>query len=191
MKKTLLATAIAASVVSSMAAQADIAVTNMVFGPTYGITGTLLSSGGGPLQSTGYFFGHSFPVTQATPIMDNTGSWAGTDVYGDMFDYTADISLMTSDQRAVGMYFNWHEDGIPVLEIFNCNDDGSGDVCSGTGVTMQAGGFAGSTMVFNGIEVSVPIPAAAWLLGSGLTGLIAVAPGDDGTGPDNASFHDG
>ena len=172
MKKTLLASAIAVTALGSVNASADIAVTNMVFGPTYGVTGTLLSGGGGSLQSTGFFFGHTFNASQDTIIMNNSGTWGGT--WGNA---TPTIAAMTANQRAVGMLFNWStSSNIHVLEVFNCNDDGSGDACSGNGVPMFDGPFVGSVATFSGAEVSaVPVPAAVWLMGSGLLGLVGVA----------------
>lgn len=173
MKKTLIATAIAATTLGSFTANADIAVTNMVFGPTYGIDGTLAEAGGGFLQSTGLFFGHTFNASQQTTIMDNTGSWAGTSLQGG-FDYTATIQAIPAGSSAAGLYFNWNtQNEIAVLAIFDCNGDASGDVCNGTGTPMQNGPFIGSAPIFNGNEV--PVPAAIWLMGSGLLGLVGVA----------------
>lgn len=40
---------------------------------------------------------------------------------------------------------------------------------------MPAGPFAGFQPTFNGTATVVPVPAAAWLLGSGLLGLVGVA----------------
>jgi hypothetical protein len=36
---------------------------------------------------------------------------------------------------------------------------------------MQVGFHPGNEVIFNGVVSSVPIPAAAWLFGSGLLGL--------------------
>ena len=156
-------------------------MSSMVFNGTRATTGTLLSAGGGFIQSAPgvTFFGQPYSATQATPIMTGAGpvSWTGTNALGP-WSYNA---TLTAGQSAVGLLFNWNtNNGIAVFEVFNCNDDGSGDACiggqEGAAGNMQNGPFVGQNPNFNGVEVSaVPVPAAAWLMASGLLGLVGVA----------------
>ena len=174
MKKTLLVACITASVLGGLQARADIAITSMDFGNNYAASGTILSGGGGSMASIDPFYMQPWFASQQTPIMDNTGSFAGESGQG-AWDYTPDIAAMNAGQRAAGFFFSWSSgNDIPVLAIWNCNDDGSGDTCTGIGVPMQIGPFPFQEPAFNGYEI-VPIPAAVWLMGSGLLGLVGVA----------------
>jgi len=49
-----------------------------------------------------------------------------------------------------------------------------GDICVGTGTAPVFGPFGELPYSFNGV-VAVPLPAAIWLFGSGLMGLIGLA----------------
>ena len=178
MQKTLIASAIALSL-GSAAAQADIVVTSMVFSGTYAASGTLLDAGGGTLASVDPFFYHTWTAAQQTTFMDSTDSWSGTSLQG-TFNFDSYIAGMTANQRAVGLYFDWNgSNEIAVMEIFNCD----GGVCTGNGTPMANGPFKGSVAIFNGTgscpgcgpAQQVPVPAAAWLMGSGLLGLVGVA----------------
>ena len=187
MKKTILASAIAVTALASVNAHADIAISNMVFGPTtYAAGGNLLDAGSGSMFSIDDFSFHSWTATQQTLFMDTSGSFSGTSAAG-IYNYDAEIAAMTSNQVAVGLFFNWFTNAdIAVLEIFNCTT--GPDVCAGNGVPMANGPFGegnpdgtptgnGSVATFNGTGTAsvVPVPAAAWLMGSGLLGLVGVA----------------
>ena len=90
---------------------------------------------------------------------------------------------MADNQVAVGIFWNWntsHSD-VPILAVFEC----SSGTCTGQsegagGYTfdgMQVGPTAGFLPLFNGTGSlsEVPVPAAAWLFGTGLLGLVGVA----------------
>ena len=177
MKKTLIASAIVAATFTSASAQADIAITNMAFGPTnYASGGSLTDAGTGTMFSVDNFFYHTWTGNQATAFMDSTGSFSGSSAQG-AYDYSAEIAGMSAGQAAVGIMFNWNgSNEIAVLEIFDC----AAGVCTGNGVSMANGPFAGSVAAFSGtgsanVTSAVPVPAAAWLMGSGLLGLVGVA----------------
>jgi hypothetical protein len=77
----------------------------------------------------------------------------------------------------MGLLWDWNVvEGQPILNIVNA--DGSGVDIDGDGTlgTKWAYGCcAGTPMGFAGVLATVPVPGAAWLLGSGLIGLIGIA----------------
>ena len=187
MKKTLLASAIALSLGSAASVQAQtITITQMDFFGPYAATGTLNSDGTGNLQSIDDFFSFPWYAWQKTWFDTHTGTitWAGSG-YGtgavDAFSYTF---ALTGNQVAAGFYFDWSSysgNGIPILTIFDCPVSGGG-ACTGHSLGMAAGPFPTQKPSFNGttlddfpISGSIPVPAAAWLMGSGLLGLVGVA----------------
>ena len=103
---------------------------------------------------------------------------------------------LTAGQFAAHTLFDWSvNDDIPVLAIMQVTNDAaadgfmnvssvdlSGNVTGGGnlyGVPMPdcagCGPFPNQTPIFNGTIVPVPVPAAVWLFGSGLLGLVGVA----------------
>ena len=176
MKKTLIASAIAMTSIAATNANADISITQMNFSGISAASGSVLDAGGGSF--TGYFFGHTWVADQVTaPFGPGGGSFAGSNALG-AYDFTAGISNMAAGTVAVGTLFDWSTSvDIPVLAVFSC----SAGVCTGDNTTvggsMQTGPFAGATPAFNGTGdlSAVPVPAAVWLMGSGLLGLVGVA----------------
>jgi len=123
----------------------------------------------------------------ASQVMANeaTGSlqnWSGTSAVGSFsYDYT-----LSAGQLAVGLYMDWGvNQDIAILAIFDCGVGTAGSFCSSVdtdgiaplGTAMQNGPFAGDniTFAFEGTVSAVPIPAAVWLFGSGLIGLVGLA----------------
>lgn len=177
MKKTLIAASIALSMGAATNASAlAIDITQMNFGGPSAATGLVDTDNLGT-SFNGTFFGASWvATTQAAFVGATTDTWAGTSLQG---AYSYDFTL-SATQVAFGTSFNWGAaDGgtvcglancdIPVLAIFN--DDGS----AGPAVPMQAGPFVGQAPSFQGTVSAVPVPAAVWLFGSGLLGLVGVA----------------
>ena len=172
MKKTLLAGAMALglSTAATTASAIAIDVTAMVFGTTSVASGTVDTNNLGTTFN-GSFFNAPWTATTLTAYEGaGTFSWAGTSPQG-AFSYNF---TLTGSQVAFGTYFDWSVNaGIPVLAIFDCTGAG---VCSGVpGYPMQVGPFPGQNPVFNGVVSAVPVPAAVWLFGSGLLGLVGVA----------------
>jgi hypothetical protein len=133
-------------------------------------TGTF-TSGGTP------FFGHAWTGTVTFGNeTSGAGSWAYSAGTGASATGTYNYSL-SAGQVAMGILFDWNTSmGIPVLNILNA--DGSGVDIDGDGTlgtTMAAGPFAGSPVGFAATPAAVPVPAAVWLFGSGLMGLVGVA----------------
>jgi hypothetical protein len=107
------------------------------------------------------------------------GSWMYNMGTGSSATGTYNFSLAPG-QVAMGILFDWNVSmGIPVLNILNA--DGSGVDIDGDGVLgtkMAAGPFVGSPVGFAGQPAGgspIPVPAAVWLFGSGLVGLVGVA----------------
>ena len=191
MKKTLIASAIALTAIASANANASITITSMDFGGNYAAEGTITDSGAfGSFNSVDPFFYQPWTATQETAVITNSNgvTFAGSTALG-AYDFSNDIKFMRNDQVAVGTYFNWSgNNGIAVLAVFDCT---SGTACVGqttghAGVQfggMQTQPFPGQLPAFNGTGTlaggpgtnEVPVPAAVWLFGSGLLGLVGVA----------------
>jgi hypothetical protein len=182
MKKTLIASAVLFSgLVSLNTNAASITVTNMYFPGfgSYSATGTLEEFGGGGITGIQPFLGRSSSAVQQTMFMDNTGSWSGdtgsSGTANDIFNYDDEIMAMGNQQIAVGLYWDWNNNDTAILAIFDCFSTVEGGIVSCTGadpVLMDNGPFNGALAV---AVNSVPVPAAAWLMGSGLLGLVGLA----------------
>lgn len=176
MKKTLIAATIALSMgAASNASALVINITQMNFGgpsPASGVADT------GNLGTTfnGTFFGKPWTATTVAAFTTTgvASNWSGTTAFTSTTNPTGAYSYnftLAAGQVAFGTLFDWSVNlGIPVLAIFN--SDGS----AGPAVPMQVGPFPGQAPSFQGTVSSVvPVPAAAWLFGSGLLGLVGVA----------------
>ena len=139
-----------------------------------------------PLTWTGTFEGSPWAQGTITGFTQTTQHTPFTGVQTNTIPLTTSGFHLTGNQVAWGTLFNWSTSvNIPVLMVFDCAPGEAGDLCSGvSGTPMAAGPFAGADPVFNGsiLEGStpfsggeVPIPAAAWLFGSGLVGLAGIA----------------
>ena len=179
MNKTLLASAISLGLGTAGTANAlTVTVTQMNFNGIYGATGEITSNGTGVFSSTGTFFAQPWTATATTFFSAGAGAstWAGTAPAG---AYSYNFSL-SANQVAWGTLFDWNNNPlIPVLAIMTCDNFDPGGSCVGTGTPMQTPPFAGQAPAFTGVvtaaSAAVPVPAAAWLLGSGLVGLAGVA----------------
>jgi hypothetical protein len=202
MKKTALASAMLLSMgATSAQAVLTITVTTMEFyqasgapgfflgGLNTSVVGTMNSDSTGTIDSgTIPFFGTAWSASQAMydDVHGSKGNWSGTSASGP-FNYTY---YLGGREVAVGMLFNWGAAvDIAVLQIFDClagtctsvNNDGVHPGVPGT--IMDNGPFAGQHATFKGITSdvfadsgeAVPVPAAVWLFGSGLVGLVGVA----------------
>ena len=182
MNKSLLASTIALALGNAAYIQAaTITLTEMDFGGPHAISGTVNDSGTGIVQSIDPFFGRPWFADQVvwfdTPSSILT--WSGEPFY-DPFTYTFHLA---SNQVAAGLFFDWTASGVPVLIIFDCPISGGG-VCTGNSLPMATGPFPGLEPDFRGFTSDdfptsgsspVPVPAAVWMFGPGLLGLIGVA----------------
>jgi len=174
MKKSILTgvLALALGTVATSASALTIDVTAMVFGSTSAASGTMDSATMGTTFN-GSFFNAPWTATTQAFFDQGTGAstWAGTSPQG---AYSYNFTL-TGTQVAWGTFFDWSVNlGIPVLAIMDCGAGTAGAACTGTGTPMQVGPFPGQAPSFNGV-VATPVPAAVWLFGSGLLGLVGIA----------------
>ena len=128
------------------------------------------NSGGTP------FFGHEWTATVVATFSDSATSWSYSGATGASATGAYNFTLAPG-QVAMGLLWDWNTSiGSPVLNIVNA--DGSGVDIDGDGVlgTLGCCGVLDSAPIgFSGIVSTIPIPSAAWLFASGLTGLIGVA----------------
>ena len=189
MKKTLLASAIGLALGFASSVQAQtITITVLKFGGAWNAAGTMNSNGDGQVHATDNFgIGSLWTVEQQNwfDTHSSTLTWSGTGTPGNTNDAIGDFTYtfhLESNQVAAGAFFDWSSDlNIPVLTIYDCPVTGPG-VCTSVSLPMAAGPFIGATPRFDGntsddfpISGAIPVPAAVWLMGSGLIGLIGVA----------------
>ena len=182
LKKSTLLTAVALGLGTGAASAASFNMTFMDFpgAPNTTVVGTVDTTAGTGVMTSGAtpFFGHAWTGTVVAGFeTTGAGSWNYGAGSGASATGTYNFTLAPG-QVAMGILFDWNtSSGIPVLNILNA--DGSGVDIDGDGTlgtTMAAGPFAGSPVGFAGTAISaVPVPAAVWLMGSGLVGLVGVA----------------
>ncbi len=180
MRKKSLVTAVAmtlGSVGTTHAANFSITYMDFPGSPNSTVVGTVDTAAGTGQFTSGAtpFFG--LPWTGTVVYGDETsgvGAWNFSSGSGASATGTYNYSL-AAGQVAMGVLFDWNSSsGIPVLNILNA--DGSGVDIDGDGTLgtkMATGPFGGSPIGFAG--TAVPVPAAVWLFGSGLLGLVGVA----------------
>jgi len=185
LKKTALTAAVALGLGNAGAQAASFTMTFMDFpgSPDNGVVGTINTGMGTGTITSGAtpFFGHA---------------WTGTAIFGDEITNTNTVTpsswayntgsgasstgtyfyTLQPGQAAMGILFDWNTaTGIPVLNIVNSDGSGVDIDSNGTlGTSMAGGPFVGSPVGFAGVA-AVPVPAAVWLFGSGLVGLVGVA----------------
>ena len=185
MQKTLLASAIGLALGTAATVQAaQITITQMDFNGLYAASGALNDAGNGSMTSVDPFYGNHWTADQVVWFNDHSGpsEWdASGYANGGIYNFT-----LTGNQVAAGTLFDWNANlDIAVLTIFDCA--AGGGACTGASLPMAGGPFKGQSPGFNGLTADdfpisngggtnpVPVPAAAWLFGSGLVGLVGVA----------------
>ena len=188
MKKTLLAIALATSVTAVNAASST--MTSATFAMYDGTGGYV----GGASDVTGAIGDGAWSVASATPFFGqlwtaHSGTTFGPGTYSIA---TVQGGTYTGIQVGAGqvgghILFNWGVVAdIDVVNVWNVDASGnytSTDVIAGNpagpdgilGLGMIDGAFAGFNANFDFNAPAVPVPAAVWLFGSGLLGLVGVA----------------
>ncbi len=111
-------------------------------------------------------------------------TWSGTGTFSNTNNAFGDFSYtfhLESNQVAVGTYWDWNgNNNVPILTIYDCPVTGGG-ACVGDSLPWVVF-IVGAEQEFNGVTLddfplsgTVPVPAAAWLMGSGLLGLVGIA----------------
>jgi len=155
MKKTTLAVALGAVLGTAAVSAATITSgTFTMYDPTGAVVGGSATVTGDPtvgMTSPTAFFGFKWTAHDLV----NTGG----NNYDAPFDWGATANIP--------VVLNW---GITGTNYETLDGDSNGI----PGTAMTAGPFTGFSPYFN-VTTAVPIPAAAWLFGSGLLGLVGVA----------------
>jgi len=178
MKKTLLAGFIALTLSAISNSASAISIDNIELRhpsttDTWAMSGVFDSDNLGTTGG-GEFFAAPWINTSVAffDVGSGANTWAGT---SDQGSYSYNFTL-TGNQLAFGISVDWSVSAdIPMLAIFDCGAGNPGDTCSGSAVPMQNGPFVGQPFYFDGTVSAVPVPAAVWLFGSGLIGLIGFA----------------
>lgn len=173
MKKTTLAIALATSLGTGVASAAVVNFTSGTF-TMYDPTGAVV---GGSAVVTG--------------SLDDNGTLAGVNLTSPTaffgFKWTAHDSTCSTPggvgDTLCNLPFDWGATAnIPVVVHWDTGTAGvwstlDGDANGIPGTAMTAGPFAGfsPTFTLNYETTVIPVPAAAWLFGSGLVGLVGVA----------------
>ena len=166
------------ALMSFNASAISIDFTEFLDGSPTPVDGTLTDSGGFGSIS-GSFFGYTW-VTTGEAYFDfgtTDATWEGETVMnGVVTNYLYDVNL-TETQVAWGGYWSWSSTyGVPKLIVMDCVNSMPGSSCTGYelvyyGPFVATGPHAG----YIGVVSAVPVPAAAWLFGSGIIGLIGIA----------------
>ena len=182
MKKTALATAVALTLGISAAAEANTAGLTGVWTGTY--TFAMFSPGGGPVGTPSAPQAWTWDFDAGSVTIANTSTfyasvWTARDVTITDNGTSYGPALGQGD---VNMLFDWSVNtGIPVTHGWDvvASGNAAGDTASASALfaTITAGSavFPLFQPNFNGSLTKVPVPAAVWLMGSGLIGLVGVA----------------
>jgi hypothetical protein len=191
MKKTVVATALLASLGAGAAQAYPIYTFNYVgtftmLDPTGGIVGNDPALTGGMVMDMGTGAGTA-AMNPSTPFFGYT--WTAHNITLQAFNMTGGVEASmlfdwgVTTNITVTADFQLTPVGPGTFSITTLDCGGPGGVCDGiAGNAMNNGPFSGFNATFGGLAYvtgvdngQVPVPAAAWLLGSGMLGLVGVA----------------
>ena len=169
MKKTALSAAVALVVgTSAMTAQANTAGLTGVWSGTY--TFQMFSPGGGPVGvPTSDKWTWNFDA--GTMTITNSATF-----YGSVWT-AGDITFTDTGSSYDGnLTFSWSANpSIPVVSSWDVCGTCGGVTVNNATILATSSAFPGFQPFFSGSISLVPVPAAIWLMGSGLIGLVGVA----------------
>ena len=177
MKKTVLAAAVAVGLGTSAFAHANTTGLTGVWTGTYLFDMT--SPDGGPVGGSGVPQAWTWDFDAGTVDITNTTAFYGS--VWTAFNVTISdtgTSYGPAVPNSQNMTFSWSANpNIPVTSDWDVTATGSTAVVTVNAATILASSsaFPGFHPAFSGSLTQVPIPAAAWLMGSGLLGLVGVA----------------
>ena len=175
MKKTAIASAIALSLGLSAAAEANTAGLTGVWSGTYSFT--MFSPGGNLVGSFPDNGSWTWDFDAGTVSITNTSTF-----YGSVWTAYSVTFSDTGTSYDGSMLFSWSANPqIPVDVSWDVTATGNavGDTAivsvNSSQITASASAFPNFQPYFSGDLTKVPVPAAVWLMGSGLIGLVGVA----------------
>jgi hypothetical protein len=180
MNKTVLASALALAIGSASVAEANTAGLTGVWTGTY--TFSMFSPGGGPVgvpssnSWTWDFDAGSVSIVNTATFYGSVWTAGGVTFADTGTDYSAAGGTGTAN-----MTFSWSVNpSIPVFSSWDVTATGTTAAVSVNSAVILAtsSAFPGFSPQFSGSLSSlsqVPVPAAVWLMGSGLLGLVGVA----------------
>mgnify|MGYP003574155827 CR=1 FL=1 len=175
MKKTALAAAVALSLGTSAIAYANTAGLTGVWTGTYLFNMT--SPGGAPVGGSGVPQVWTWDFDAGTVAINNTTAFYGS--VWTAFNVTfTDNGTSYGGGGAQNMTFSWSVNpNIPVTSDWDVTATGTTAVVTVNAATIlpTSSAFPGFHPAFSGNLTYVPVPAAVWLFGSGLLGLVGVA----------------
>ncbi len=170
MKKTLVASAITLAFGSSINVEAGTAGLTGVWNGTYTMGFHSAGIPGGPIGTPTSPQAWKFNFNNGTVDIVNTQTF-----YGSV--WTAHDVTFSDDGGGTysgSMLWDWDGSTAPIVMTWDITDAGIITALASQ-ITANSPIFPGFTPVFEGTISAVPIPASAWLLGSGLIGLIGIA----------------
>ena len=178
MKKTLVASALVVALGGISAVQANTAGLTGIWTGTYQFDMTDINDnpvGGAPAGQAWTWDFDAGTVTVANTQTFFGSVWTAHDV---TFADNGTSYGPAGGAGAVNMLFDWSVNlNIPVTSDWDVTATGSTATVSVNAATITAGSaaFPGFHPAFSGTLTQVPVPAAVWLMGSGLLGLVGVA----------------
>jgi hypothetical protein len=181
MKRTAIAAAVALALGGGAvgSAEANTAGLTGVWTGTYLFTMT--SPGGGPVGGSGVAQNWTFNFDAGTVSISNTTAFYGSVWTAHNTTFTDNGTNYGGNGTTANMFFDWSVNtNIPVAEQWDVTSNGNtvGSTATATHtlavILPSSPAFPGFHPAFDGTLTKVPVPAAVWLMGSGLVGLVGV-----------------
>ena len=179
MKQPMIAAAAALALGASFSSTAIAGTVGLSGTGTGSYALTVYDPTGAPLSTLGYYY-WTFDFDNGTASLDPT------DAYFSLQFIPHDVTFSDNGDGTYDgdMSVDWGLSIVPVSILWDINEfsvttlDGDGDGIPGN--AMLLGPLPGFSLAFDGdltgqtVETVVPIPAAAWMFGSGLVGIVGL-----------------